>query len=64
MVVVVLFTAGDQEPVILLFEVVGNERDVPEQMGSMELKVGAAGVPTLTVKVAVVAHSPAVGVKV
>ena len=59
-----MFTAGDQEPVILLVEVVGNERDAPEQMGSMELKVGAAGVPTLTVKVAVVAHCPAVGVKV
>jgi hypothetical protein len=62
-VVVVLFTAGDQEPVILLVEVVGNERDAPEQMGPMELKVGAVGGLTLTVKVAVVAHCPAVGVK-
>jgi hypothetical protein len=50
--------------VILLVEVFGNERDAPEQMGSMELKVGAAGGLILTVKVAVVAHCPAVGVKV
>ena len=63
-VVAVLLTAGDQVPVILSFEVVGNVKDPPEQIGAICVKVGVTGAPTLTVIVVVVAHSPAVGVNV
>ena len=41
MVVAVLFSAGDQVPVILFSDVVGNAFNVPpEQIGAIALKVG------------------------
>ena len=61
----VLFSAGDQVPVIPLLEVVGNaDRVAPEQMGATALKVGVIFGLTVMVKVVVVAHRPAVGVNV
>ena len=61
----VLFSAGDQVPVMPLFEVVGNGASTsPEQMSATWVKVGATGALTVIVMVAVVAQSPAVGVKV
>jgi hypothetical protein len=36
----VLFTAGDQVPVILLFEVVGSVNDPPLQIGATWVNVG------------------------
>lgn len=65
-VVAVLFIAGDQVPVILLFEVVGKAAKVsPMQIGATAVNVGVAGVEfTFIVIVVVVAHCPAVGVKV
>ena len=43
-VVAVLFIAGDQVPVIELFEVVGNAANVaPEQIAATCVKVGATG---------------------
>ena len=63
--VAVLFKAGDHEPVIPLFEVVGNaDKVAPEQIGATALNVGVMFGLTVIVKVAVVAHCPAVGVKV
>jgi hypothetical protein len=63
--VVVLLIAGDQEPVIPLFEVVGNAGIVaPEQYGPTALKVGVTFGSIVIVKVCVVAHCPAVGVNV
>ena len=57
--------AGDQVPVILLFEVVGSGANVaPEQIGATAVNVGVTAVLTVIVKVAVVAHWPASGVKV
>ena len=56
MVVAVLFTAGDQVPVNPFVDVVGSVIIPPEQIGAIVLNVGAAGGPTFTVKVAVVAH--------
>jgi len=48
-----------------LLEVVGNGFNVaPEQMGATAVKVGVMFGLTVIVKVVVVAHSPAVGVKV
>ena len=61
----VLFSAGAQVPVIPLLDVVGRAvRVAPEQIGATALKVGVMFGFTVMVKVAVVAHCPAVGVKV
>ena len=60
-----MFKAGDQVPVIPLFEVVGNAaRVAPEQIGATALNVGAMFGFTVIVNVVVVAHCPAVGVNV
>ena len=61
----VLFSAGDQVPVIPLLDVVGNAAKVaPEQIGATAVNVGVTCGLTVMVKVVVVAHCPAVGVKV
>ena len=63
--VVVLSKAGDQVPVIPFVEVVGNaDKVAPEQIGATALKVGVIFGLTVIVNVVVVAHCPAVGVKV
>ena len=60
-----MFSAGAQVPVIPLLEVVGKAVNVaPEQIGATELNVGVTFGLTVIVKVAVVAHCPAAGVKV
>jgi hypothetical protein len=60
-----LFSAGDHVPVIPLFDVVGNGASVaPEQIGATALNVGRMFGLTVIVNVVVVAHCPAVGVKV
>ena len=65
MVVAVLFKAGAQVPVIPLVEVVGSADNVaPEQIGATALNVGVIFGLTVIVNVVVVAHCPAVGVKV
>ena len=65
MVVAVLSKAGDQVPVIPLLEVVGNGVNAaPEQIDATGLNVGVTFGVTVTVKVVVVAHCPAVGVNV
>ena len=65
MVVAVLSRAGDQLPVIPLVDVVGNGvKTVPEQIGATAANVGVMFGLTVMVKVVVVAHCPAVGVKV
>ena len=62
---VVLFKAGDQVPVIALVEVVGNAFSVsPEQIGDTGAKLGMTFGFTVMMVVVVVAHCPAVGVKV
>ena len=58
MVVALLFIAGDQEPVMLLVEVVGNEREAPEQIEATGSKVVAVGELTVTVALAVEVHTP------
>jgi len=64
-VVAVLLSAGAQVPVIPLLEVVGNGFKVPpEQMGATAVNVGVMFGFTVMVRVVVVAHCPAVGVKV
>jgi len=64
-VVAVLLNAGDQLPVIPSMEVVGNPGDAaPLQMAGIEANVGIMFGVTVTFKVAVVSHCPAVGVKV
>ena len=64
-VVAVLFKAGAQVPVIPLVEVVGKADNVPpEQIGATAVNVGVTFGFTVIVKVVVVAHNPAVGVKV
>jgi hypothetical protein len=64
-VVAVLFNAGDQVPVIPLLEVVGNaDKVAPEQIGATAVNVGVTFGLTVMVKVVVVAHCPALGVKV
>ena len=64
-VVAVLFNTGDQVPVIPLLDVVGNgDNRVPEQIGATAVNVGVVLAFTVIVNVVVVAHSPAVGVKV
>ena len=55
-VVAVLSSAGDQVPVIPLFDVVGNAASVaPEQIGATALNVGVMFGLTVIVKVVVVA---------
>ena len=64
-VVVVLFSAGDQLPVIAFNDVVGNADNVPpEQIGVTALNVGVTFILTVIVNDAVVAHCPTVGVNV
>jgi hypothetical protein len=56
-VVVVLFKAGDQVPVMLSLEVVGRAgSEVPEQIGPTGLNAGVTFELTVIVKVVVVAH--------
>ena len=56
-VVAVLFSAGDQVPVIPSLDVVGNAASVaPEQMGATGVNVGVIFGLTVIVNVAVVAH--------
>jgi len=63
--VAVLFNAGAQVPVKPLFDVVGNAVSVaPEHIGATAVNVGVIFGLTVIVKVVVVAHCPAVGVKV
>jgi len=63
--VAVLSKAGDQAPVIPLLDVVGSAVNVaPEQIGATAVNVGVTFGLTVIVKVVVVAHWPAVGVKV
>jgi hypothetical protein len=60
-----LLSAGDHVPVMLLVEVVGNAASVaPEQIAATAVNVGVTFGLTVTVNVAVVAHSLAAGVKV
>ena len=62
-----MFNAGDQVPVIgvAFVEEVGNAVSVaPKQIGATALNVGVIFGLTTIVNVAVVAHCPAVGVKV
>jgi hypothetical protein len=64
-VVAVLSKAGAQVPVIPLFDVVGSaDKVAPEQIGATALNVGVTFGLTVIVNVVVVAHCPAVGVKV
>jgi len=64
-VVAVLFNTGVQVPVNPLLEVVGNAVSVaPEQIGATAVNVGVMFGLTVIVNVVVVAHCPAVGVKV
>ena len=52
-----MFEAGDQVPVMPLFEVVGNAvRVTPEQIGATALNVGVMFGFTTIVNVVVVAH--------
>ena len=60
-----MLSAGDQVPEIPLFDVVGNAFNVPpEQIGATGVNVGVIFGLTVMVRVVVVAHCPAVGVKV
>ena len=64
-VVAILFKAGDQVPVIPLVEVIGNaDNAAPEQIAETAANNGVTIGFTVMVKVAVLAHCPAVGVKV
>jgi hypothetical protein len=63
-VVVVLLTAGDHVPVILLLEVVGRINDPPLQIGATCVNVGVTFGFTVTDIVVVVAQAPVAGVKV
>ena len=61
----VLLSAGVHVPEIPLFDVVGKAAKVaPEQIGATAVKVGVTCGLTLIVMVVVVAHCPALGVKV
>ena len=65
MVVAVLFNAGAQVPGILFNDVVGNGASTsPEHIGATGVNVGVTFGLTVMVNVAVVAHTPGVGVKV
>ena len=58
-------SAGDHEPVIPLLDVVGSaDKVAPEQIGATAVNVGVTFGLTVIVNVVVVAHCPAVGVKV
>jgi hypothetical protein len=60
-----LSNAGDQLPIIPLVEVVGKADKVsPEQIGATGANAGTAFGFTTIVNAAVLAHNPAVGVKV
>ena len=64
-VVAVLLSVGAQAPVIPLFEVVGSgDKLAPEHIGATAVNVGVTFGLTVIVNVAVVAHCPALGVKV
>jgi len=64
-VVAVLLTAGAQVPVMPLLDVVGSGANTaPEHMAATGVNVGVMLGLTVMVKVVVVAHKPAVGVKV
>ena len=64
-VVTVLFNAGLQVPVIPLLEVVGRAASgAPSQIAATCVNAGTMFELTVMVIVAVVAHWPAVGVKV
>ncbi len=61
----VLLSAGDQAPVMPLFDVVGNaDNELPEQIGATCIKPGVIDGFTVIVIVAVEAHCPVSGVKV
>ena len=63
--VVVLSNAGLHVPVIPLVEVVGKgDKASPVHIGATTAKVGITFVSTIISNVVVVAHCPAVGVKV
>ena len=63
--VAMLFSAGDQVPVIPLVDVVGKAANVaPEHIGATAAKAGVTFGLTVMVSVVVTAHCPAVGVKV
>ena len=63
--VAALFNAGAQVPVMPLVDVVGiAAKAAPEHIGATAVNVGVIFGLTVIVKVVVVAHSPAVGVKV
>ena len=61
-----MFSAGDQVPVIPLFDVVGSAVNVPpEQIGATASKVGVTVcVIVISIAAVAVAHWPAVGVNV
>jgi hypothetical protein len=62
-----LFNTGDHVPVIggaFVDDVGSGDRIAPEQIGATALKVGVMFGFTVIVNVVVVAHCPAVGVKV
>jgi hypothetical protein len=64
-VVSVLFKAGDQVPVMPLFDVVGKAVKVaPAQIGATGVNTGVTIGLTVIAIVVVVAHCPASGVKV
>lgn len=64
-VVAVLFKAGLQVPVMLLSDVVGKgAKTPPGQIGATGSKVGVTPGVTVMVRLVVVAHCPAAGVKV
>lgn len=64
-VVAVVFNVGDHVPLMPLSDVVGNgDSAAPGQMAAMGLNVGVTVGLTIIVNVVVVAHCPAVGVKV
>ena len=63
--VAVLFSDGDQVPVNPFVDVVGSAlKTSPEQIGATAVNVGVIFGLTVIVNVVVVAHCPAVGVKV
>jgi hypothetical protein len=56
-VVAILFSAGDQEPLIPLFDVAGKgDIEAPVQIGPTRVNVGTTGWFTVIVIDAVVAH--------
>ena len=60
-----MFNAGDQVPVMLLSDVVGNVANgSPEQIAATGLKVGVIFGLIVMLNVVVDAHCPAVGVNV